>query len=74
MKRLPYLFIAFLLVAAGGCKKEFLDINRNPNKPTDELITPDFILPLAQHNTASRMATQYDFAAHWLGRWARSGS
>ncbi|HVG14512.1 MAG TPA: SusD/RagB family nutrient-binding outer membrane lipoprotein, partial [Chitinophagaceae bacterium] len=46
----------------------------NPNKPTDELITPDFILPLAQHNTASRMATQYDFAAHWLGRWARSGS
>jgi hypothetical protein len=74
MKRFKYLFLAFGLVAAGGCKKSFLDINQNPNKPTEASITPDFILPLAQHNTASRMATTYDFGGHWIGRWSRSGS
>jgi hypothetical protein len=74
MKRLLYLFVAILLMTAGGCKKDFLDINTNPNKPTEASITPDFILPLAQHNTASRMMITYDFAAHWLGRWSRSGS
>jgi hypothetical protein len=74
MKRFKYLFLAFALVAAGGCKKSFLDINQNPNKPTEASITPDFILPLAQHNTASRMAITYDFGGHWIGRWSRSGS
>lgn len=74
MKRFKYLFVAFALIALGSCKKSFLDINQNPNKPTDASITPDFILPLAEHNIASRMATTFDFAAHWIGRWSRSGS
>ena len=73
MKRLIY-SLATLLIVATGCKKDFFDINTNPNEPTDASITPNLILPRALHATGSRMATSYDFAAHWMGYWARSGS
>jgi hypothetical protein len=74
MKRFKYLFVAFALIALGSCKKSFLDINQNPNKPASASITPAYLLPLAEHNIGARMATTYDFAAHWIGRWSRSGS
>ena len=73
MKRILYSLTALLLVTS-SCKKGFLDINENPNAPTEASITPDLILPRALHATGSRMATSYDFAAHWMGYWARSGT
>ena len=73
MKKLFYPFFA-LVVLSTGCKKEFFDINDNPNQPTEASITPDLILPRALHATASRMATSYNFAAHWMGYWSRSGT
>ncbi|WP_299825821.1 SusD/RagB family nutrient-binding outer membrane lipoprotein [uncultured Pontibacter sp.] len=75
MKRIIYsAFTLLMLISATGCKDEFFDINKNPNAPTDESITPELILPRALHATGSRMATSYDFAAHWTGYWARSGT
>lgn len=74
MKRIAYFFVGLLLVSASSCKKSFFDINENPNKPTDESVTPNLILPRAQHATAARMATSYNNYAGWMGYWARSGS
>ncbi|MDF3077936.1 MAG: Starch-binding associating with outer rane [Sphingobacteriaceae bacterium] len=57
-----------------SCSDEFFDINTNPNSPTSGSITPDLILPRVLHSTAARMATGYDYAAHWTGYWARGGN
>ncbi len=62
------------MLGASGCSDDFFDINENPNAPTEESITPQVILPRVLHATAARMATSYDYSAHWMGYWARSGS
>lgn len=74
MRKVIYSFLTALLIVSTGCKKDFFDINENPNSPTEEAITPDLILPIVLHQTAKKMATSYDYAAHWTGYWARSGS
>lgn len=74
MKKIIYSLTILFLLATAGCKKEFFDINENPNLPTEQSITPNLILPRTLHATAARMATSYDYAAHWTGYWARSGT
>lgn len=75
MKKILYYILPILLMAAGsGCKKDFLDINQNPNQPTDESITPELILPRSLHAIGARMATSYRVQASWMGYWARSGT
>lgn len=74
MKKVIYGFLALVLIVSAGCKKDFFDINSNPNNPTEEAITPNLILPAVLHQTAKKMGTSYDFAAHWMGYWARSGT
>jgi len=75
MKKLIYpIFSVLMLFGATACDDDFFDINKNPNSPTVESITPQLIMPRALHATASRMATSYDFSAHWMGYWARSGT
>lgn len=74
MKKAIYTIFTLLLLGTAGCKDEFFDINKNPNAPTEESITPQLILPRALHATAARMATSYDYAAHWTGYWSRSGT
>lgn len=66
--------VASLLVTMAGCKKGFLDVNDNPNSPTDQSVTPNLILPSALHRTAARMATSYAATGRWMGYWARSGT
>jgi len=73
-KHIYSVFALLVLLTTAGCKDEFFDINENPNAPTEESITPQLLLPLTLHVTAGRMATEYDFAAHWTGYWSRSGS
>ena len=74
MKNKIYLLLAFILIMTASCKDEFFDINQNPNLPTEKSITPQLILPRALQATAARMATNYDYCAHWMGYWARSGT
>lgn len=74
MKKIIYSFLALTTIAFAGCKKDFFDINQNQNLPTEESMTPQLILPSILNSTAKKMATSYDFAAHWMGYWARSGS
>jgi len=73
MKKVIYSFITLLIIST-GCKKSFFDINENPNSPTENVIQPNLLLPSILNSTAKKMATNYDFAAHWMGYWARSGT
>ncbi len=75
MKRVIYfLFAAVIAVGAVGCKKDFFDINTNPNAATDESITAKLLLPRVLHATAGRMAVSYGSFGRWMGYWTRSGS
>ena len=74
MKKLSYLIVGLLAVTLVSCKKEFFDINKNPNSPTSTSITPELLLPRALHLTAARMSVSMDYTAHWTGYWARGGN
>lgn len=74
MKKVIYSFFTLILILSAGCKEDFFDINDNPNNPTEGAITPNLILPSVLHQTAKKMGTSYDYAAHWMGYWARSGT
>lgn len=74
MKKTIYIFFILILVSGlGGCKK-FLDVNTNPNNPTDESITPNLILSSSLTRIAAQTATSYASVARWMGYWARSGT
>lgn len=73
MKKIIYVF-GLLLIVTAGCKKDFFDINQNPNSPSEESINSQLILPRVLQASAAKMATSYDYAAHWMGYWARSGT
>ncbi|MGX5688444.1 SusD/RagB family nutrient-binding outer membrane lipoprotein [Arcticibacter tournemirensis] len=74
MKKIIYAFFTVLLIVSAGCKKDFFDINKNPNNPIEENMTPQLILPSVLAASAEKMATSYDYTAHWMGYWARSGT
>ena len=74
MKKLSYLIIGLLTVSLVSCKKDFFDVNKNPNSPTTSSMTPELLLPRALHLTAARMSVSMDYAAHWTGYWARGGN
>ena len=72
-KSLSILALGFSLLLS-GCKKEFLDINTDPNRPTETSITPDLATAAQLNNSAARNATAYDFLQRWMGYWSASGS
>jgi Starch-binding associating with outer membrane len=75
MKRVIILFSAIAGLALTSCKKDFLDVNQNPNTAVESNITPDLVLPSALSNTATRMGgTTWGFAKRWMGYWSRSGT
>jgi len=63
-----------LAVAAAGCKKDFYDINKNPNAPTETTVTSDLILPAALHfagaGDAAGNSAGYDWLNKWMGYWS----
>ncbi|WP_262919285.1 SusD/RagB family nutrient-binding outer membrane lipoprotein [Niabella hibiscisoli] len=72
-KIVSILLITALALGFTGCKK-FLDVNENPNNPTDESITPNLILSSSLTRIAAQTATSYASTARWMGYWSRSGS
>jgi Starch-binding associating with outer membrane len=74
MKRLSIILLIALPALLTNCKKDFYDINANPNAPTEETIPPDAILPNALNQTASRFGVEFGWTANWIGYWAPSGS
>lgn len=78
MKRgLIYILLISLLFTSQSCKKELLDINKNPNSPS--AVGVDLVLPAALSNTAFRLNNAgfragFDFSALWMGYMAYSGN
>ena len=63
-----------VIVACTGCKKGFLDVNKDPNRGTDENITADLIFPQAAHNVGVRIASpNVQFIENWMGYFSQSG-
>ncbi|HEX8334660.1 MAG TPA: SusD/RagB family nutrient-binding outer membrane lipoprotein [Segetibacter sp.] len=63
-----------LVLLLGSCKKGFLDINQNPNQPTEASITPNLATAAQLSNSANRNASSYDFLQRYMGYWSASGS
>jgi hypothetical protein len=62
-------------VAFAGCKKNFLDVNDDPNRVTNSNITPELIFPQAANAVGARAASgNFRFLDNWLGYWSTSGS
>jgi len=73
-KKLIYIFTVAAVLLLGACKKGFLDINDNPNKPTN--VNPALILTGALNNTAAYTtggSVFYSFAALWMNYWMTPG-
>lgn len=68
------LVVVSALVLFTSCKKDWLDINDNPNNPTDENITPELIFNRAAVGSAARMASgNFRFLNSWLGYFSAAG-
>jgi len=75
MLKTKYLIIAFFAgLALVGCKKDYLNINKNPNTATAADITPDLTITAQFTSSAARNASGYDFLGRWLGYWSAAGS
>ncbi len=59
------------LLAAGGCKEGYLDINKNPNAATTS--SADLVLPAALNGTTN-LLTHNEIGHFWAGHWSPSGS
>jgi hypothetical protein len=71
MKKLfSILAISSILVS---CGKGYLDINTDPNQPTEGSVSPQLVLPRALHSTAGRLGAGYGTFARWGGQWSRGG-
>lgn len=73
------LSIAMLLLVTAslylsGCKKDFLDVNSDPNRVTGQNITPELIFPQAANAAGATQASgDYIFIQHWMGYFSNPG-
>jgi hypothetical protein len=75
MKKLSISLVAVTMgVMLMGCKKSFLDINRDPNNATESSITPDLTMAAQLTAIAGANASSWDFLSRWMGYWSASGS
>jgi len=75
MKNKLTLFCIAAILMLAACKKDYLDINTNPNKPVD--VVPGLILTNALNFTAKYTTGSinfYQFASTWTGYWNYSGA
>jgi hypothetical protein len=66
-----------------GCKKDFLDVNKDPNRVTDDNVTAELIFPAAAEGvgativgaraSAAGAQTRMQFAQNWIGYMASNG-
>lgn len=72
IKQLTAGLLVLLLTVVAGCKKDYFDINTNPNQVT--AATPELVLPSALANTGSYVTTNFFFLNLWMGYWNWSGN
>jgi len=58
------------IIALGGCKKKFLDVNQNPNNP--EMVDVKYVLPAGQQAIAYSMGNQFAIVGGlWSQYWTQ---
>lgn len=68
------LLIIGLGLILGSCRKTYLDINANPNLPTDENIVPELIFTQAAESVgAIQTPGTWGFLDNWMGYTAANG-
>ncbi|MEO5563471.1 MAG: SusD/RagB family nutrient-binding outer membrane lipoprotein [Chitinophagaceae bacterium] len=73
-KKKALLIVAATLSLLAGCKKDFLDINDNPNNPTDNNITPELIFVAGAEGAGARQASgNFRFLNSWVGYASAAG-
>ncbi len=68
------LLIIAILAGLGvtGCKKGWLDVNKNPNQPPSA--TSNFVFSNAQNVSATNYVTQHETGSYFAGLWTQSNS
>ena len=72
MKKYITILSVALAIGYSGCKKNYLDLENNPNQPS--ITTPDLLLPAALTGTATNFQTNYAQYGVWAGYWTTSGN
>ncbi|UCJ05242.1 SusD/RagB family nutrient-binding outer membrane lipoprotein [Chitinophaga pendula] len=71
MKKVISILSVVSVLVFGSCKKGFLDINTDPNRPTSS--SPEQLLPNAMNVTANKLNVKLNqLGAIWSGTWAAS--
>lgn len=72
MKFKYFFIITFATILFGSCKKEFLDVNTNPNSlPT---ASPNFVFTNALNVTGANDVLQNELGSYFAGHWTQSSS
>ncbi len=72
-------YLLLLIIATGSlllnsCSKDYLDVNDDPNRATENTITPQLIFTGAEVQTGGRQASgDFQFLNHWMGYFAPNG-
>ena len=72
MKLKSYLLVAVSVLAFVGCKKDYLDVNTNPNQLTSA--TPSFVLTGALNTTTQNLVLANETGSYFAGQWTQSNS
>ncbi len=65
--------VAFTVLFIAGCKKDFLDINKDPNNLTGT-ISPSLVFTSALSQTVNNMVAQNEQGSYFAGQWTQSSS
>src|SRR5690242_14313929 len=76
MKHSNKIFL-FMVLSVGitmtGCKK-YLDVNSDPNRATDQTVTPELLFTQAENAVGFRQASgDFGFLDQWIGYFAQNG-
>lgn len=68
------LWALLVVLVFAGCSKDYLDINNDPNRVTDENITPELIFTQAEEAVGGRQGSgDWGFLDNWMGYFAPNG-
>jgi len=72
MKKYILIIAAFFMAGISGCKKNYLDLETNPNTPS--VTTPGLTLAAALNSSAAIIVNDYSQYGVWDGYWTTSGN
>ena len=72
-KNILILSLTIVVLITSSCS-DFLNVNTDPNRTTDNNIIPTLIFTQAENAIGNRQATRFNFLNNWMGYWSTSGT